>query len=84
MLQIAVQGTSDPESVGSRHVVAHFPQPIDAMLQNVRRSPLIALVEGRDYRVLFLAKPRVSELDVILVLALAKADVCEVRVRLAS
>ena len=48
------------------------------MLQDVGRSPLIALIERGNHRFLFLPAPRVTNLEIALVLLLTNADVSQV------
>src|SRR6266550_985739 len=80
--QVAVQRATMPPGEASYRVGSYLPQRIDAMLQDVRRSPLIAFCEGGDHRILFLPQPRITELQVALVLLLADAEVHQVRVGL--
>src|SRR5439155_23395802 len=45
ILQIGVQRTPAPPREVGGGIVAYLPEDIDFVLQNVRRSPLIALIE---------------------------------------
>ena len=58
------------ESIGTQ-----LPQSINAVLKNVGGSALIAFYEGSNGGILFFTQPRISELHIILVLCLAKAEV---------
>src|ERR1700736_6481863 len=79
-----VQSAAMPQRKAGRGVAAYPVERIDAMLQNVCRSPLIALVKRGDHGFLFLAQPGVADLQIALGFLLAQADVRHVGLVLLS
>src|SRR6185369_4683525 len=78
VLQIAVKAAAVPEGIAGDGVGSHLPQGVPTVLQDVRRRALVALSEGRKGGVLLFTKPRIANLDVVLVLGLTQADVGQV------
>src|SRR5580700_2465535 len=84
VFQIGVQSASMPPGKAGQRIGPQFPESIDAVLQNVGGSSLIAFDERRDRGVLFFAVPGVTHLNVVLVLHLAYADIKAVFLVLAA
>src|SRR6266850_5965628 len=82
MLQITVQSATHPQDVAGRDTRTKFPLGVNSVLQNVGGRPLLALRERRDDCVLFLSFKRISELNIVSVLQLTQAEVCEITMRL--
>src|SRR6202451_1626889 len=75
VFQIRVENAPTPPGKAGEGVGTQLPQSVEAVLQNVGGSSLIAFNERRDGGVLFFAEPRVANLNIILVLHLAHAGV---------
>src|SRR5580704_5878959 len=84
VFQIGVQSASMPPGKAGQRIGPQFPKSIDAVLQNVGGSSLIAFDERCDRGVLFFAVPGVAHLNVVFVLYLAYADIKPVFLVLAA
>src|ERR1700730_11492319 len=75
VLKVRVEGASKPHRVLRGGVFLQFPQSVEAVLQNVGGSPLVAFPERGNNCVLLDAPPGVADLYIIFVLDLAHAEV---------
>src|SRR3984893_4094584 len=75
VLKVRVERASKPHRVLRGGVFLQFPQSVDAILQNVGGSPLVAFTERGNNCVLLDAPPGVADLYIVLVLELAHAEV---------
>src|SRR2546428_52200 len=66
VFQPVIQHASEPHGVLSQHILLRPPCTVDAVLQNVSGSALIALAERRDDRILLDAPPGITKLHVVL------------------
>src|ERR1700730_14206472 len=73
--QVRVERASKPHRVLRGGVFLQFPQSIEAILQNVGGSPLVAFPERGNNCVLLDPPPGVADLHIIFVLDLAHAEV---------
>src|SRR5207248_10267178 len=74
-LQIGIGKATAPVGKAGERIGTQLPQCIDAMLQEVGRSALIAFAEGGDVRILLLPQPCISDLNIVLVLGLPDAEI---------
>src|SRR5229473_6327948 len=82
VLEVRIQSAAVPPGERRSGTGSNPPQTVDTVLQNVGGSALIAFSPGRNHRVLLIAEPRVSDLNVALLFLLADTDVSQVSVRL--
>ena len=75
VLQVRVQSAAAPPGKAGERVGTQFPERVDAILQDVGGSALVAFNKRRDDGVLFFAVPGIAKLQVVLVLGLAQAEV---------
>src|SRR5713101_4605336 len=75
VLKVRVERASQPHRVLRGGVFLQFPQSVDAVLQNVGGSPLVAFTERGNNCVLLDAPPGVADLYIVFVLELAHAEV---------
>ena len=75
VFQFAVQRASMPPGEAGHGVWTQLPQSVHTVLQDVGWRALITFGERGQHRILFLAKPRITELHIVLFLQLTKAGI---------
>src|SRR5689334_428241 len=71
-----------PPGESCHRVRAELPQSINTVLEDIGGCALVAFCKGCNRCILFLSQPRISKLNVIAVLKLAKTEVHQIGVRL--